>query len=137
MDKQSPEPADRLPLTEAASDSSQALLCPACQRIMTKYRIGSEVRNRLDLCGPCGEIWLDGGEWSLLARLDLHTKLPAIFSDAWQRAIRQTGSARAYEERCLARFGTADYERVRAFRDWLRAHPNKLELRNYLNQPEP
>jgi Zn-finger nucleic acid-binding protein len=131
-----PEPAGRLALTEEAMDSGQALFCPRCRHIMTKHRIGSGIPNRVDLCGNCGEIWLDGGEWSLLASLDLQAKLPAILSEPWQRSIRRTESERAYEERCEARFGAEDYARVRELRDWLRSHPKGQELRNYLNRQE-
>src|SRR5262245_12982753 len=75
------EPPPDATLVEAPPDTTTALRCPKCERIMTKYRLTGEVANRLDLCMVCDEAWLDGGEWELLEQLQLSDKLPAVFTD--------------------------------------------------------
>src|SRR5690606_33406849 len=75
--------------SDVAEEAKGARLCPKCKMMMTKYRIGAETKNFLDLCAHCDEAWLDKGEWQLLKRLDIHNKLPSLFTDAWQRNIRK------------------------------------------------
>jgi hypothetical protein len=53
-------------VTEVPADTTNALHCPKCTRLMTKYRLSGTVGNRLDVCRSCDEAWLDGGEWQLL-----------------------------------------------------------------------
>ena len=69
-------------------DNNKAKQCPKCSRLMTKFAIGSDAENKIELCNNCDEAWLDKGEWQLLKLLDVHNKLPLIFTDAWQRNIR-------------------------------------------------
>lgn len=122
-------------LTSLPQDSSLALKCAKCARLMTKYRIDDEVANKLDLCAHCGEIWLDGGEWALLGALDLQSQLPAIFTEPWQRAVRREAVDRSVDARLAAKVGPLDFDRVREFALWLDTHPHALELRAYLNRP--
>src|SRR4026208_1342617 len=39
----------------AMNDTSAALTCPKCERIMMKYKVSGTVSNRLDVCGLCDE----------------------------------------------------------------------------------
>lgn len=118
-----------------AEDSKGALVCPKCSAIMMKYRISGEVDNRLDLCTACGQLWLDGGEWGLLQRLDLAASIPRLLSDSWQKRIRAEGLERSVEAKFEALFGSADYARIAEFRRWMRAHPQAKRIREYLNRP--
>jgi Zn-finger nucleic acid-binding protein len=68
-------------------DSSRALQCAKCTRLMVKYRVSADTSNRLDFCRHCDEIWLDGGEWQLLASRDFSLRLLDILSDQWQQDI--------------------------------------------------
>ena len=68
-----------------AGETSHALSCPKCAKLMSKFQISGARANRLDLCGTCDEAWLDSGEWQLLKALELSQRMPAIFTDAWQR----------------------------------------------------
>lgn len=101
---------------------------------MTKYRFDGAVANKLDLCGHCGEIWLDGGEWALLGSLDLQSRLPAVFTEPWQRNLRRERQDHAADVRLSAKVGPLDLERVKEFARWLDAHPHAAELRQYLNR---
>ena len=64
------------------TDTTTAIRCPKCARLMTKYKLTGSVSNRVDVCATCDEAWLDGGEWELLEALQLSLKMPAIFTDA-------------------------------------------------------
>src|SRR5687767_12077968 len=95
-----PEPEMNAPATlaEEPADTTNALRCPKCERIMTKYRLSGTVANRLDVCSLCDEAWLDEGEWQLLEQLQLSDKLPAVFTETWQRKLRKEGSERTRQE---------------------------------------
>src|SRR5262249_40250286 len=74
--------------TVETTDTTEAIVCPKCSRVMTKYKISGAVANRVDVCSTCDDAWLDGGEWELLEALHLSHKIPAILTDEWQRRIR-------------------------------------------------
>lgn len=114
------------------SDSSGALTCPKCGHFMGKFRIDAGVENRLDLCGHCGEFWLDAGEWKLLGALELRQQLPSIFSQLWQLGIRQREASTDREARLRELLGEADHARVQAFARWLHAHPQAAAIRRHL-----
>ena len=116
----------------ATSDTTAALTCPKCGRIMMKYKVSGAVSNRLDVCGLCDEAWLDGGEWELLEALQLSHQLPAIFTDAWQSRIRRElaeESRRSILERAI---GAEPMARVEEFRDWLADNDHKSQIMTYL-----
>ena len=119
-------------VTEAPDDSSSALHCPKCHRIMTKYRLSGTVNNRLDVCTICDEAWLDGGEWELLEQLQLSDKLPSVFTDAWQRKLRTEASERTRQEILRRTVGAEDANKVEALRIWLNGHPAKSTILTYL-----
>jgi len=60
------------------------------------FEIGASSGNRIELCSRCDEAWLDKGEWRLLGIMDLQDQLPSIFTDAWQRNIRERREANSY-----------------------------------------
>jgi Zn-finger nucleic acid-binding protein len=73
-------------------DSAVAKICPKCSKLMTKFRIGLETENRIELCAHCDEAWLDEREWKLLKALDLQEKLPQVFTYAWQKKYAKNGN---------------------------------------------
>ena len=121
---------------EAATivDTQNALHCPKCSKLMTKYRISSQTGNRLDVCYGCDEAWLDNGEWTLLKSLDQALNLPTIFTEAWQRRIRQEMTEQARNERQLAQLGESDYSEAHRVRNWLDGHPQRLMILGILSQ---
>jgi Zn-finger nucleic acid-binding protein len=119
-------------VSELPADSTSALRCPKCERIMTKYRLTGTVANRLDVCSVCDEAWLDGGEWQLLEQLQLSDKLPAVFSDAWQRKIRTEISERTRQDILRRDIGDEDAGKVETIRTWLSGHPAKSMILTYL-----
>src|SRR5688572_10457847 len=119
-------------VSELPTDSTSALRCPKCERIMTKFRLSGTVANRLDVCSICDEAWLDGGEWQLLEQLQLSDKLPAVFTDAWQRKIRTESSERMRQEILRRDLGNDDAGKVETIRAWLSGHPAKSMILTYL-----
>ena len=114
------------------SDTTTAIACPKCSRIMTKYRLTGCVANRVDLCGLCDEAWLDRGEWQLLDALQLSHKMPAIFTDEWQRQIRHEQSEAARRAILERTIGSDGFAKVEAFREWLAHSRHKPEVMVYL-----
>jgi Zn-finger nucleic acid-binding protein len=52
-------------MVEMQGSDNQSLSCPRCRVPMTARKIPDSTR-QLDICGSCGGIWLDGGEFMLL-----------------------------------------------------------------------
>jgi Zn-finger nucleic acid-binding protein len=128
------------PGTEAAatgaavetSDTTTAITCPKCSRIMTKYRMTGGVANRVDVCAGCDEAWLDSGEWELLESLQLSLKVTSIFSDAWQRRIRQESSEETRRSILVRLLGDTGARKVEEFREWLASQKHKPQIMTYL-----
>lgn len=129
--------AKNISLTEDNTDSvitenESAHACPKCSRFMTKFQIGADSNHKLDLCVGCDEAWLDKGEWQLLKKLDLHNKLPKIFTDAWQRNIRLKRKEVSLNERYEKLLGAEEFSKVKEFKQWLYSQPNKELIKQYL-----
>jgi Zn-finger nucleic acid-binding protein len=114
------------------TDTTSAVTCPKCERVMTKYKIDGAISNRVDVCATCDEAWLDGGEWELLEALHLSLKIPAIFSDAWQRRIRNELSAETRRSILTRMIGEDGTKRVEEFRTWLEGSGHKSHVLTYL-----
>jgi Zn-finger nucleic acid-binding protein len=130
------KPAEGVPTTMGTSvetsDTTAAVICPKCARVMAKYKLTGTVSNRVDVCSTCDEAWLDRGEWELLEALQLSLKMPAIFTDAWQRRIRRELSEetrRSILTRMVGEEGTA---RVEEFKRWLTGNEHKSHVLAYL-----
>ena len=121
----------------ATGDSPQAKLCPACKHILTRYRVGHGVAFRLEHCGTCNGTWLDRGEWETLTRHGLDGALLRVFTEPWQRAVRQEEQRQTRERFYGERLGEADYAELRRIRTWLVGHSQKSILFAYLNADDP
>ncbi len=112
-------------------DAKKALLCPRCQRLMTKYRVSSEQDNRLDFCVHCADVWLDTGELSLLDTPSLAGDLGRIFTRPWQNSIREDRTAQMRQDHLAEHLG-ADLAKVQSFASWLADHPERDRILAYL-----
>lgn len=113
-------------------DSLSARCCPKCSRLMTKYQISANSDNRIDMCSGCDEVWLDKDEWRLLKGLGTVDNLTGIFTNAWQRKIRQDrekANLKAHYEKQLT---TEDFSKIDQFKQWLDEHPEKSIIKHYL-----
>lgn len=129
------EPDEQNAATEAAAeeitvepDTATALSCPKCAKLMTKYTISSAHRNRIDLCGSCDEAWLDGSEWTLLKSLELAHKLPKVFTDQWQRKVRDQKMEALKVERLKNVVGAEATEKAVTFKTWLKDQEHKSAI---------
>ena len=128
------------PATETATaasvaqprDTTTAVMCPKCSRVMTKYKLVGDVDNRLDVCATCDEAWLDGGEWELLEQLQLSTTMPAVFTDAWQRRLRNEKTEETRRSILKTTIGEAAATKVEEFREWINAQRHKSTILTYL-----
>jgi Zn-finger nucleic acid-binding protein len=128
----SPAPVDAAPeIEEAPADSGGVLRCPKCERFMTKYRFAADVRNHIDFCAHCDEIWLDHGEWDQLEQFAVSDKLAKVFSEPWQNRVRNDAVRKRQEDRWREQLGS-DYERAKTIRAWLAQHPKGKEMLAYL-----
>jgi Zn-finger nucleic acid-binding protein len=118
-------------------DSSAVLICPQCNQIMGKFRVSAEMEHRMDQCANCGGFWLDKGEWKYLQRFNLHTRINTIFTDSWQRKIREDTFKRNAEKRYLTKFGVVTYQQVKELKDYLIGNPFKNRVVAYLMNPDP
>jgi Zn-finger nucleic acid-binding protein len=114
------------------TDTTTAVTCPKCGRVMMKYKITGTVANRLDVCRLCDEAWLDRGEWELLEALQLSHQMPAIFTEEWQRRIRRELTEDARRTMLVRAIGEPGVVRVDDFRAWLTGNKYKPEILAYL-----
>jgi len=115
-----------------ATDTATAIRCPKCERIMTKYKLTGHVSNRIDVCSTCDESWLDAGEWELLEALQLSTKIPTIFTDAWQRRIRREIAQETRRNVLVRMIGEEGTRRVEEFKGWLDGSDHRSDIMAYL-----
>jgi len=114
------------------TDTTAAITCPKCARVMAKYKLSGRLANRLDVCSTCDEAWLDGGEWELLEALQLSHKIPNIFTDAWQRRIRRELTEETRREILTQMIGADGTAKVEAFRAWLAKTKHRSHIMTYL-----
>ncbi len=127
------EPRDGDLEVVSPGDSSDAIPCSKCRRVMTKYRISAAAENRIDYCVGCEDIWLDDGEWDLIANLVGTDQLAAVLSQSWQYRVRTGRIERMEAERMNDVLG-ADYERAAEFREWVREHPSRTEILAFVSR---
>jgi Zn-finger nucleic acid-binding protein len=122
------------PVSAAAPTEPQPTLrrCPDCSHILARYRIASDAPFVLDRCRKCHGVWFDRDEWQLVGARGLALRLADVFSDEWQRDIRQADQAAAIERMFEHRLGAAELTRAREVRDWVNNHPKKSDILAYL-----
>jgi Zn-finger nucleic acid-binding protein len=109
-----------------------AKLCPECNKILIKYRVGHGANFSLDQCGNCGGVWFDKDEWEALKARNLHDDVYLIFTAPWQDQIRSQESRRAQEELYRKKFGAEDFNEIQRVKRWIDGHPRKQEILAYL-----
>lgn len=114
------------------TETTSTISCPKCSKLMTKYLITSEKRNRIDLCGFCDESWLDQSEWQLIKSLELAHKLPKVFTDQWQKNVRDKKMTAMKIERLKNFIGETDSEKAVEIKKWLKNHKNKNIIIQFL-----
>jgi Zn-finger nucleic acid-binding protein len=118
-------------------ETSRVLSCPKCAHIMLKFRVASDAENRIDVCTHCEEVWLDPGEWATLKSGNLHGALPAIFTEPWQRRLRNERSRRVREQQWRQRLGEEIFLEARKTRAWLAGTPDRDAVLDFLRRDDP
>ena len=116
----------------ALSDTKKALVCPVTGKLMLKYRISKESDHRLDLSPYANAVWLDKGEWLLLKQQGLANQINRIFTDPWQKKIREAVSKETLEQLYREKLGEQDYEKVKEINSWLSDHPHADFIKAYI-----
>lgn len=116
----------------STTDSKHTLVCPKCDKIMTKFQMSADTTNKIDLCSQCGRFWLDGGEWNLLGNINLENDITSIFNEPWQKLIKKQLSLKSFEDKYRERIGEVDFIKAKNFRNWVNTHSNKKILLEYL-----
>ncbi len=119
-----------------AFDRQRAKLCPQCQRIMLRYKVGHDLAFLLDQCGNCNGIWFDKNEWEALKQRNLHDEVHLVFSAPWQAAIRKE-EARKLLMSIYAESFQNDYEKIKQLKTWIENHPEKEKILHYLSDADP
>jgi Zn-finger nucleic acid-binding protein len=114
------------------ADSTKAKLCPECGHFLRRYSVGHDIEFGLDRCGNCGGMWFDQNEWEVLKCRNLHDDVHNIFSEIWQRQLRDKEHQAAMEAFYKEKFGVDDYQKAMDIKTWLDAHPSKAALRAFL-----
>ncbi|OYT93458.1 MAG: hypothetical protein CFE43_04260 [Burkholderiales bacterium PBB3] len=112
----------------AADEDPIARHCPACARLMQRFRVGAQPDFRVDRCAACQNVWFARGEWQAFVAAGLGSRLDEILTDAWQRQL-QTNELRQGREAVLRqRHGAETMDELARIRQWLQAQPGRDEL---------
>lgn len=114
-----------------------ARLCPDCNRILVKYKVGHDVNFTVDRCGGCGGVWLDKNEWATLKERNLHDNLYEFFTEPWQSVVRREEARRNMEFIYKNKFGEEDYERIKDFKLWMDKHPLRNQILAFVTDGNP
>ena len=118
-------------------DVQAAKICPDCEKILIKYKVGHGLDFFVDRCSGCGSIWLDKGEWEALQAKNLHDEIHKVFSSSWQSKLRDSSMREKIEKAYANRFGPETYGRLSEFRAWLQEHPQKKAVLAFLADDDP
>ena len=114
------------------NDSTNAKLCPECGHLLRRFPVGHGIEFGLDRCGNCGGTWFDANEWEVLKQRNLHDDVHKIFSEVWQRQVRDEEHQAAMEAFYKDKFGDDGYIKAQEIKNWIGGHPHKAELRAFL-----
>ncbi len=130
-----PQDSADLQWTEnGADDNQKALACPKCKHLMRKFLVSGQADNRVDLCGSCDEVWLDGGEWLWLKSLHLHTDLVGVLSEQWQLRVKREALEQKHHDRFVGLVGEDVALKADEIRKWLKDHPRRQDILYYLSR---
>lgn len=131
------ERAEVIKALSDADDTTRALICPKCQRIMLKFKFAADIDHGLDVCTHCEEVWLDEGEWHYLRVRHIHGELPKVFTEPWQRRLREQRGRKVMEGEWRKKLGGNDFEETVKIHAWLQSHPKRTAILDFLINEDP
>jgi Zn-finger nucleic acid-binding protein len=126
------KPMEPAPAAGEIHDSTRAMICPECGRLLSRYRVGHGADFVVDHCAGCGGIWLDRHEWESLERMHLADRIHHIFSSAWQAQNLREQQQRAAAQLLIDRIGADHFAELTRMTEWIRSHPRRQEIRAFL-----
>ena len=135
-----PAEVKRAEVTKALSDeddTARAMLCPKCRRIMLKFKFAADTDHGIDVCTHCEEVWLDDGEWHYLRVRHIHGSLPSVFTEPWQRHLREQRTRNVLQGEWRKKLGAADFEEATKIHEWLKSHPKRAAILDFVMSDDP
>jgi Zn-finger nucleic acid-binding protein len=121
----------------SSTDIERAKICPEDGHLMTRYRVAHGVDSTLDRCATCHGVWFDPHEWEVVCDHHLHQDIHTIFTNGWQRNIRNEAQRAHFEQLYVEKLGAADFAEIQRIRAWLNQHPHQGMLMAFLMNPDP
>ena len=118
-------------------DTKNAMICPVTGVLMQKFRVSNDITHKLDYSTPVGGVWLDPGEWKYLKDKGFAYSLNRVFTEQWQKLLRDNDTKQSFEKLYLSKFGEEDYAKIKEIRTWLESKENRTDLRSYLLAENP
>jgi Zn-finger nucleic acid-binding protein len=122
--------------TLTVAEHQHAKLCPECRLIMLRYQVGHGLSFAIDQCSGCAGLWFDQNEWETLKACNLHDEVNRMLTAPWQSQVRKDEARRHLEAIYAQRFGS-DYAEIKRIKAWLDAHPERLNILAFFNDPHP
>lgn len=112
----------------ASDEDPHARNCPACARLMQRFRVGAKPDFRVDRCTSCQNVWFARGEWQAFVAAGLGSRLDEVLTDAWQRQLQADELRQGREQVLRQRHGAEAMDELARIRQWLKAQPGRDEL---------
>jgi Zn-finger nucleic acid-binding protein len=122
--------------TVKATDRPEPKDCPECGTRLAGYAVGHGVPFHLDRCLACGGTWFDADEWAILRHRQMHDDIDRIFMSAWQESLSDE-DRETWDLDYARRLDPDDFRKLRRFRAWVDAHPQRKTLIAYLRHERP
>jgi Zn-finger nucleic acid-binding protein len=80
----------------------------------------------------CGGIWFDRNEWQAMSQKGLQKQIHLIFSANWQHQIKEAEYKSSLKELYREKL-KGDFDEVIRVKEWLKSHPQKVDIYAFLN----
>jgi Zn-finger nucleic acid-binding protein len=99
-------------------------LCPQCQKILSRTRVGTNPFFYLDYCQSCNGFWFDRDEPAILEKVHVHDQLEVLVTSTWQSRVRATQLVNSEKQAIIDKLGAELAQQVFDFAEVLKEHPN-------------
>ena len=124
-------------VAEVPTESTRAMTCAHCSRIMLRFRYTEDTNHVLDVCTYCDDVWLQDGEWEYLKAHQLSDELTQIFTESWQRQLRAGRGRARLHDHWDDQLGAELHQEIAEVRAWLEGHEKSEQLKRYLWDDDP
>lgn len=121
----------------SVTDITRLKACPKDGHAMRYYKVSPHADFTVDRCNTCHGVWFDNGEWEATLKLGMLNQIHNIFTDAWQRTIKDAAHRKTIEAVYAEKLGPDLYKDLRRLKSWLNKHPQKSLMLSYLLDENP